>query len=243
MLKIDRTHKRTVFIADLHLSGNRPDINSAFKTFIQSQRELDALFIMGDLFEYWIGDDIAEPFALEVAQLIKQASSRFPIYYTHGNRDFLIDNSFAQLSGMTLLPEVQKIDLYGRQAIVAHGDSLCTDDHDYQKFRRFRNQKWARWLYLHLPKKRRQKIADGIRENSASSKQGKTLEIMDVNASAVEATLNQYQAQLLIHGHTHRPFLHDLKDGRKRWVVGDWYQQTSALVVSDTDAQLISSEL
>ncbi|GLP96565.1 UDP-2,3-diacylglucosamine hydrolase [Paraferrimonas sedimenticola] len=243
MLQLNPQFGQCAFIADLHLSADRPDITQAFLQFLSEQTQLDALFIMGDLFEYWIGDDIAEPFALDVADAIAQAAQHYPIYFSHGNRDFLVDKEFAKRSQMTLLPEVQALDLYGTKALVAHGDSLCTDDKAYQKFRRFRNHNMARWLFMRLPQRRRQKIADNLRQNSAKSKQMKSEAIMDVNPTAVDALLNRFEADVLIHGHTHRPKLHQLATGKQRWVVGDWYTQGSYLMARQGEPELIQLPL
>lgn len=230
---------RTLFIADLHLSSNRPDITQAFNHFLDTELvDVEALYILGDLFEVWVGDDIAEPFAIELADKLKQISLSLPIYFIHGNRDFLVNDEYAKRSGMTLLPEVQLIDLYGVPTVLLHGDSLCTLDKKYQRFRRFRNLNWAKWIYAHLPVKKRQSIADNIRAKSKQGNSEKSYQIMDVEADAVTALMAQTGATNMIHGHTHRPNIHQLGDNQQRIVLGDWYQQTSILSVSQTDIQL-----
>ncbi|WP_163931226.1 UDP-2,3-diacylglucosamine diphosphatase [Paraferrimonas sp. SM1919] len=243
MLNLSFNKGKVVFIGDLHLSADRPDINSAFDRFLANLEEIEALFIMGDLFEVWIGDDIAEPFALELANKLKKLSTQFPIYFTHGNRDFMLGKRYAELSGMTLLEEDQTIDLFGNKAVVLHGDSLCTLDEAYQKFRRFRNQAWARAIYNALPKMIRRRIAANIRANSKAANQGKTYEVMDVTPQAVTDKLQQYQVQWLIHGHTHRPKVHTLANLQKRFVVGDWYEQCSVLTIDKNGYQLSTSPL
>lgn len=226
-------------MGDLHLSAERPDILNAFYHFLeQITAECDALYILGDLFEVWMGDDIAESFALELATRLKLFSSHTPLYFTHGNRDFLVGKQYASLAGMALLPEVHRLDLYGRQTIILHGDSLCTLDKPYQRFRWFRNQAWVKFIYNHLPKTQRIKIATKLRHKSQESNLQKSYDIMDVEQIAVENLMSQSEASLMIHGHTHRPCIHELTDKRQRIVVGDWYEQGSVLKVSPAEISL-----
>ncbi|QQX78860.1 UDP-2,3-diacylglucosamine diphosphatase [Shewanella sp. KX20019] len=231
---------RTLFVGDLHLSADRPDITQAFLTFLETQLvDTDALYILGDLFEVWVGDDIAEPFAEQLADAIKLASQKLPVYFIHGNRDFLIGTEFAKRSGMTLLPEVYTLSLYGIDSVILHGDSLCTLDKPYQRFRTFRNFAWAKWLYAHLPKSKRLGIAAKLRSSSQSSNQQKSYSIMDVEPEAVIELLDATKSQQMIHGHTHRPAIHQLTNGKRRIVVGDWYDQGSMLCVSQDSIELI----
>lgn len=224
---------RTLFIGDLHLSADRPDITAAFNDFLDTQvAGADALYILGDLFEVWVGDDLAEPFALNLAAKLKTLSTTMPVYFIHGNRDFLLGKQFAKLSGMTLLPEVKTLDLYGTATVILHGDSLCTLDESYQRFRRFRNIGVAKWIYSNLPKTTRQGIADKIRAKSKQSNQAKSYAIMDVEPSAVDDLLVKTQCTRMIHGHTHRPGINALANGLERVVVGDWYEQGSVLSVT-----------
>ena len=232
---------RTLFVGDLHLSADRPDITQAFLTFLETQlADTSALYILGDLFEVWVGDDIAEPFANQLADAIKLASKKLPIFFIHGNRDFLIGGAFAQRSGMTLLPEVYTINLYGIETVILHGDSLCTLDKPYQRFRKFRNFAWAKWLYAHLPKSKRLGIAAKLRSNSQSSNQHKSYSIMDVEPDAVLELLDSTNTQQMIHGHTHRPAIHQLTNGKRRIVVGDWYEQGSMLCIDQDNVELIA---
>ncbi|MFT5788616.1 MAG: UDP-2,3-diacylglucosamine hydrolase [Shewanella sp.] len=231
---------RTLFVGDLHLSADRPDITQAFLTFLETQlADAEALYILGDLFEVWVGDDIAEPFANQLADAIKLATQKLPVYFIHGNRDFLIGSTFAKRSGMTLLPEVVVLNLYGINSVILHGDSLCTLDKPYQRFRKFRNMAWTKWLYAHLPKSKRLGIAAKIRSRSQSSNQQKSYSIMDVEPDAVLELLDATQTQQMIHGHTHRPAIHPLTNGKRRIVVGDWYEQGSMLCVSQDNIELI----
>ncbi|CAD6366097.1 UDP-2,3-diacylglucosamine hydrolase [Shewanella hafniensis] len=232
---------RTLFIGDLHLSADRLDITQAFTHFLDTELDdADALYILGDLFEVWVGDDIAAPFALELANKLKQVSLKLPVYFIHGNRDFMLGKQFARAAGMQILPEVTCLNLYGVKTVILHGDSLCTLDKAYQRFRKLRSLALARWLYGCLSKKTRQGIADNIRSKSKSSNKHKSYTIMDVEPNAVNALLARTHAQYMIHGHTHRPAIHQLDNGCKRIVVGDWYQQGSVLSVSPQGIDLQS---
>lgn len=229
----------TVFMGDLHLSADRPDISKAFIEYLNSDlSEVEALYIIGDLFEVWTSDDIAEPYTDEIAAHIKSVSTKLPVYFIHGNRDFMIGNEFACRSGMILLPEINILNLYGIQTVVLHGDSLCTLDKAYQRFRRFRNSTIVKWIYRHLPKSTRQKIAANIRQKSQNSNQQKTYEIMDVEPSAVSELLTKTNTTRMIHGHTHRPAIHELDNHKQRIVVGDWYEQGSILIIKKDSAML-----
>ncbi|WP_299497201.1 UDP-2,3-diacylglucosamine diphosphatase [uncultured Shewanella sp.] len=229
----------TYFVGDLHLSANRPDITEAFTQFLDSlTNDTEALYILGDLFDVWVGDDLAESFALDIADKLKRISSNIPIYFIHGNRDFLIGKHYAKRSGMILLPEITTRTLYDRSYVLLHGDSLCTLDKAYQRFRTFRNWSWAKWIYNHLPKKTRHNIADNLRKNSQNVNQNKSMMIMDVEPNAVANLLAKTQSQYMIHGHTHRPNIHQLTHNKQRIVVGDWYDQGSILKLSEQGAEL-----
>ncbi|MCL1123947.1 UDP-2,3-diacylglucosamine diphosphatase [Shewanella surugensis] len=229
----------TFFVGDLHLSANRPDITHAFNAFLDTlTANTDALYILGDLFDVWVGDDLAEPFALDIANKLKTISTQLPIYFIHGNRDFLIGKAYAERSGMTLLPEITRVELYGAHYVLLHGDSLCTLDKSYQRFRTFRNWSWSKWIYNHLPKQARQNIARKLRKNSQNVNQTKSYSIMDVEPNAVDTLLSTTQSQYMIHGHTHKPDIHVLKQNRKRIVVGDWYDQGSILKLSKAGIEL-----
>ena len=223
------------------MSADRLDITQAFTHFLDTELDdADALYILGDLFEVWVGDDIAAPFALELANKLKQVSLKLPVYFIHGNRDFMLGKQFARAAGMQILPEVTCLNLYGVKTVILHGDSLCTLDKAYQRFRKLRSLALARWLYGCLSKKTRQGIADNIRSKSKSSNKHKSYTIMDVEPNAVNALLARTHAQYMIHGHTHRPAIHQLDNGCKRIVVGDWYQQGSVLSVSPQGIDLQS---
>lgn len=225
----------TLFISDLHLCASRPAITAAFIEFLQNTAsKVKALYILGDLFEYWAGDDdINDAFHQQVISGFKKLSDAgVKVFLMHGNRDFLIAEGFCQVAGITLLNDPVMIDLHGKKALLSHGDDLCVDDVAYQQFRiQVRDKKWQH-EFLSQPLQVRKKQIEAIRARSEQEKTQKSLEIMDVNAEAVNALLRKYQPDLLIHGHTHRPDRHSIElDGRliTRWVLGDWYEQGSYL--------------
>ncbi|GAB3004079.1 UDP-2,3-diacylglucosamine diphosphatase [Psychrosphaera aestuarii] len=229
----------TLVIADLHLCPSRPEITDCFFRFLtENLDQHDALYILGDLFEAWIGDDDKSEFNLSVANAIKAFSSNTPVYFIHGNRDFLIGHEFAKRSGMKLLPENYKTTLYDRPVLFMHGDQLCLDDIDYQAFRKRSRSWWWKKLMLILPLKKRKKIAANIRKKSKESQLNKSINIMDVAEREVNRVVDYYQCDWLIHGHTHRPNIHQLANSKKRMVVGDWYEQGSVLIITKEKGQL-----
>lgn len=236
----------TYFISDLHLSAERKDITDCLMTFLREDApKADALYVLGDLFEVWIGDDDVNPFTKLIAQAFHNLSLTTPVYFIHGNRDFALKDKYATLSGMTLLPEQTVIDLYNTPTLLLHGDELCTRDVEYMRFRKKSRSWWWQTLMLSLPLTWRQKIANKGRNVSAQNKQQLAMDIMDVTPKEVIATFERHQVCRMIHGHTHRPDIHihpiKLKhttSGKKtdatRIVLGDWYTQGSVLKV---DAQ------
>ena len=237
----------TYFIADLHLSAERPDIFQCLSHFLNTQAiAADALYVLGDLFEYWIGDDDDSPFNQQVAKAFKQLAERgVAVYFIHGNRDFLIRRNFAKKAGMTLLPESIVVDLYGTPTLLMHGDELCTRDVVYQNFRRKARGWWWPRLMLSLPLFVRRNIAENGRKKSKQNHTGLTMEIMDVTPDAVIETMAQHQVTRLIHGHTHRPAIHDISvngQAAQRIVLGDWYEQGSILKVSRDACDLFSQQ-
>ncbi len=224
----------TLFISDLHLDRERPHILRLFEHFLKHRaRGADALYILGDLFEHWLGDDDPARGLKPVIQgLMYLTEQNVPAYFLHGNRDFLVGNDFARRTGCKILPESCVIDLYGQRTLIMHGDTLCTDDVAYQRFRRKTRNKMMQRLLLSLSIQRRQSIAAYLRNKSRSETGKKSMEIMDVNQQAVVSVMQQHSLNLLIHGHTHRPAIHNFSIDDQpvtRIVLGDWYEQGSLL--------------
>lgn len=236
-----------LFIADLHLDASRPEAIATFLEYLQtSARQAAALFIVGDLFEAWIGDD-AYPSADPIAPALKAlAANGTDIWLMHGNRDFLIGEAFAKAAGATLLTEPARLNIDDRAVLVEHGDALCTDDHAYQAFRaQVRDPAWQA-QFLALPITERLAQARAARTRSGEDMAGKTATIMDVNTQAVHQRFSEHAVTRLIHGHTHRPGVHTLRlktDSAKRFVLGDWFEQGSVLVIDHGDWQLKSLPL
>jgi UDP-2,3-diacylglucosamine hydrolase len=234
----------TLFIADLHLQTEEPAITAGFLRFLQGEaRSADALYILGDLFEAWIGDDDPNPLHREIAAAIKAlVDSGVPCFFIHGNRDFLIGKRFARESGMMLLPEEQVLDLYGRQVLIMHGDTLCTDDTGYLAFRAKVHTPWIQTLFLALPLFIRNRIAAKMRAGSKAANSSKSLSIMDVNPQAVIEVMEKHRVQWLIHGHTHRPDVHTLSangEPAHRVVLGAWHTEGSMVKVTPDGIELI----
>ena len=226
----------TLFISDLHLSADTTEATDTLLRFLrETAAAADALYVLGDLFEYWIGDEgLDQPYATQIAQAFRALAERgVGVYFMHGNRDFLIGARFAQTSGMQLLPDPALVDLYGRPTLLMHGDTLCSDDHEYQKFRAMvRDPAWQQ-AFLGKPLDERVRMAREVRGKSERAKQVKDMAIMDVTPATVEDTLRAHHYARLIHGHTHRPARHQHKvDGRdcERWVLADWYHHGSCLL-------------
>ena len=224
----------TLFIADLHLSEDEPAITAGFLAFLQREAiHADALYILGDLFELWIGDDSPNPLHDVVANALAELKKHHvPVYYIHGNRDFLIGQDYAHRAGMQLLPEVDTITLYGKSIVILHGDTLCTDDIEYQRYRRRVYNPLIRRLFLWLPLAIRQRIANKMRRKSSAANQQKSEMIMDVNSTAVKTLFAQTGVRYMVHGHTHRPAVHEFESHGEtyyRLVLGAWHTQGSVI--------------
>ena len=233
----------TYFISDLHLSADRDDINQCLFEFLREQaNQADALYVLGDLFELWIGDDEQNSFTLSIAKAFNNLQqSGVPIYFIHGNRDFLIRQRFAKQAGFKILPEQVVIDLYGEPTLIMHGDELCTKDIEYQAFRRKARSWWWPRIMLSLPLSTRRKVASKGRAISKQKQSTLSAEIMDVTSQEVINYMQKFDVKKLIHGHTHRPAIHPLEiNGQpaQRIVLGDWYQQGSILKVSPLTTEL-----
>ena len=233
----------TLFISDLHLSEDRPDITKAFEYFVANHinKQTDALYILGDLFEYWIGDDDNSRFNQHIIDILNNISQLTKVYFIHGNRDFAIGERFAKQANLTLLPELKVIDLYGANTLILHGDSLCTMDVEFMKFRKKSRKKWWQTMMLALPLFYRRHFANKSRERSKKAQLYKTEEIMDVTPFEVVNQMTLHDVNLMIHGHTHRPDIHrigEAPDQSTRIVLGDWYEQGSYLVVDDKGFEL-----
>ena len=232
-----------LFISDLHLHPSRPHIIDGFLAYLQSiQGQARALYILGDLFEAWVGDDHPEAAFLPVkTALAKCNAGGTPVLLMHGNRDFLIGETFARETGCKLLEDPVLLDLHGTRTLLMHGDSLCIDDQEYQQLRgRLRDPEWQRQA-LSLPVEERLQLALEARELSELSSRDKDEYIMDVNQGEVLRTLTASGAERLVHGHTHRPGVHELEhEGRslQRIVLGDWYEQGSMLEVDADRCEL-----
>jgi UDP-2,3-diacylglucosamine hydrolase len=221
----------TLFISDLHLAPERPRINETFFRFLRDTApQAAALHILGDLFENWVGDDdLADPFNASIADaLAALPRAGVTLYFMQGNRDVLAGDGFAAHCGASLISDPTLIDLYGTSTLLMHGDTLCTDDVEYQKFRVYARNPGFQQRFLSQPIGERKRQMLEMRMKSEQHKQGQAAEIMDVAPATVEQTLREYGYPRLIHGHTHRPARHvHALDGRRceRWVLNDWYQR------------------
>lgn len=211
------------FISDLHLEQNKPHLTKAFENFINSKiNSRDELFILGDFFEQWIGDDNEDSFIKSIKNILKAKTARgLKIHFMHGNRDFLIGDKFCEEVGVKLLDDPFIINLNGKKVMLMHGDSLCTDDKAYQDFRNLvRNKDWQE-DFLSKDLMERKEVAKNLREISSLENKSKDEAIMDVNQNEVLKVIRNYSIDVLIHGHTHRPCIHD-ENGVPRMVLGDW---------------------
>lgn len=232
----------TLFISDLHLEDKRPEITTLLVDFLRGPaREADALYILGDLFEFWIGDDFVTATAKIVAgELQALVAAGVPVSFQHGNRDFLLGQRYADSAGMSLLPETLIVDLYGRPTLLLHGDTLCTDDVEYQAFRKQVRNPAFQQMFLSQSVEERLAMAASARDASKQHTGNVAMAIMDVNAAAVNEAFEASHTLHMVHGHTHRPAVHqhELESGTtaERIVLADWYQSGSYLRVDANGA-------
>ena len=221
----------SIFVSDLHLSPDRPRINETFFEFTaRTGAQAQAVYVLGDLFDHWVGDDeLADPFNDSVADALRRLSSAgVALYFMHSNSDVLVGQAFVARCGAKLLTDPTLLDLHGTRTLLMHGDTLCTDDVEYQRFRSFARNSVYQRLFLCLPLALRRRLMGRMRVGSEKHKQGTRPEIMDVAPATVERVLREQGYPRMIHGHTHRPARHlHTVDGHRceRWVLTDWYQR------------------
>jgi UDP-2,3-diacylglucosamine hydrolase len=229
----------TLLVSDLHLHPSRPAIIRCFLRFLaQQQGRAEGLYILGDLFEAWIGDDDPEPAYAPVRSALRACvAAGTPVFLMRGNRDFLLGERFGEETRCTLIDDPTRVELHGIPTLLMHGDALCSDDHDYQRLRTtLRDPQWQRQvLERSIPE--RAALARQARELSEHSSRSKSRRIMDVNEAEVLRMIREHEVELLIHGHTHRAGAHRIRDGRTRATridLGDWYSRGSALVIDQS---------
>ena len=235
----------TLFISDLHLEASQPDIGEQFISFLGNEaRQAEALYILGDLFEAWLGDDDPNPYYVAMKTALRElVDSGVPTYFMHGNRDFTIGSDFAAETGVMILNDPTVVELYGTKVLLCHGDALCTDDIEYQQVRAMtRNPEWQAMM---LAKSIEERIAFAVQARKESLARGESVsdEIMDVNQDAVAATLREHGVDTMLHGHTHRPAIHEIDLGDRtatRIVLGDWYEHGSVVRWDSSGAKLES---
>lgn len=236
---VTKMSKRIIFISDLHLSAHQPQITAQFTSLLHELNpENDQLYILGDLFETWIGDDDNNTFNHMVKSALTQATkSGLEIFIILGNRDFLLGTDFFQSTGCVLLPDEFLLNAFNTSILLMHGDTLCTRDTGYQYFRKLTRNKLFKYIYTHLPIALRQKLANTARKESSKQTRKKPDDIMDVTQAAVIKVMRKHHANYLIHGHTHKPAIHDIEidnQSYKRIVLSAWDDTSAALVWEDT---------
>ena len=234
----------TLFVSDIHISDDYPEICKLFFDFINKiDTNVNALYILGDLFEYWLGDDDPNPIFKKTQNALKDLSkNNISVFFIHGNRDFLVGDKFAKKSHIKILSDPSVIELYGERILISHGDIFCVDDEEYQLFRKqTRDPKWQEMI-LKKPLGYRRDFAQMARMKSIEHTQLDNEDIMDVNENEIKKTFDQLNISTIIHGHTHRPFIHNTISNEvnyRRIVLGDWYDQGSILEWNESGPKLI----
>lgn len=237
--------RKSLFISDLHLHPDHPEIEQSLLAFLQQDNsDTDAIYILGDLFEFWLGDDDIETPYKEVITALQQASSRVPLFFLPGNRDFLVGVTFQADTGCKIIEDGLVFDLYGKKTMLLHGDTLCTDDIEYQRFRtEVRSDSWKDNVMAMALDERRQ-FFRSLRQQSQNAIREKSSHILDVNSDAVISAFKTSGIDLMIHGHTHRPGIHTYKVSDKtvrRIVLGDWFEQGSLLTCMENGEHALTS--
>tara|TARA_B100000214_G_scaffold290404_1_gene220115 strand:- start:237 stop:959 length:723 start_codon:yes stop_codon:yes gene_type:complete len=232
----------TIFISDLHLDKTRPNVINYFIKFIENQSvTMDNLYILGDFVESWVGDDDPADGITDAFELLKSISKKTKIYFMHGNRDFMISSKICNKYGMELIDDPTIVNLYNRRILLMHGDTLCVDDIKYQEFRQLvRNKSWQLQM-MEKPLEERLMLADALRNKSMDETTHKNEFIMDVNEEEVKKCFRDSGAEIIIHGHTHRPMVHEVEiDKRKykRAVLGDWGSKSHVIILNEKNFEL-----
>ncbi len=242
---------KSILISDLHLEESRSDISAAFFAFCEQHllndkiQDVEAFYILGDFFEVWIGDDYETPFIASIKNVLKKVSAKISqCYFQHGNRDFLISERFCAETGFKLLAEEHTFSYAGKQILLMHGDSLCTLDTEYMQARQLLRSEFFQKEVLSKSVEERLKLAAQLRSASKHANAGKTMNIMDVTPQEVINIMEKHQSDILIHGHTHRPALHDVKTAHnaqaKRIVMSDWETHIRYIEISEFNIELLT---
>ncbi len=237
-------HSEILFISDLHLGLSNPELTEYFFSFINARCcKARALYILGDLFEVWLGDDDTSDVYKPIISTLKDLSKKVQVFFIHGNRDFLVGEQLAKLAGFNIIHDSTVITLGSNRIALMHGDTLCSDDLEYQEFRKMvRSQRW-KTEFLLKPLTERQEIATTIRQQSGEAMTKKSMLSMDANSTAVTNSMEQLDVDILIHGHTHKPKIHCLEKNKKRIVIGDWHPQPSYLSWNNDQFELVDDRV
>ena len=237
----------TLFISDLHLEADRPEIADQFLRFLETEAlHADALYILGDLFESWVGDDDPNEHYAWIKQAIRKLTRKdIPVFFMHGNRDFMIGEQFANETGVTILPDPHIAEIHGDKVLLSHGDAYCTDDVEYQGIRKMTRD--PAWQAMMRSKSLEERLAFAAQARAASQARGETISenITDVNKDAISKALSDAGVEMMLHGHTHRPAIHEITvngHAARRIVLGDWYEHGSVVRWDDAGPILSSME-